>query len=102
MEQLLEKSAALVKRVSTDKKRYLYQEINWNNKLIGIKGARGTGKTTLLLQKLKELKLLPTQGTYWSLDDFYFTTHSLVETAEEFFKKGGQYLFLDEVHKYEN
>jgi predicted AAA+ superfamily ATPase len=102
MEQLLEKSAALVKRISVKKKRYLYHEINWNNRLIGVKGARGTGKTTLLLQKLKELQLLPTQGTYWSLDDFYFTTHSLVETAEKFFKKGGQYLFLDEVHKYEN
>ncbi len=102
MEQLLEKSATLVQRVSTEKKRYLFNEINWNNRLIGIKGARGTGKTTLLLQKLKELQLLPTQGTYWSLDDFYFTTHSLVETAEAFFKKGGQYLFLDEVHKYKN
>lgn len=102
MESLLEKSATLVKRVSTEKKRYLYYEINWNNRLIGIKGARGTGKTTLLLQKLKALQLSPTQGTYWSLDDFYFTTHSLVETAEEFFKKGGEFLFLDEVHKYEN
>ncbi|WP_417359563.1 ATP-binding protein [Galbibacter sp.] len=102
MEGLLEKSSTLVKRVSTKKKRYLYYEINWNNRLIGIKGARGTGKTTLLLQKLKALQLSPTQGTYWSLDDFYFTTHSLVETAEEFFKKGGEFLFLDEVHKYEN
>ena len=55
MEQLLEKSAALVQRIRSEKKRYLYYEINWNNKLIGIKGARGTGKTTLLLQKLKEL-----------------------------------------------
>ncbi|MEW4923161.1 AAA family ATPase [Algibacter sp. 2305UL17-15] len=102
MEQLLEKSATSVQRLSTEKKRYLFNEINWNNRLIGVKGARGTGKTTLLLQKLKELQLLPTQGTYWSLDDFYFTTHSLVETAEAFYKKGGQYLFLDEVHKYKN
>lgn len=102
MESLLEKSATLVQRVSSEKTRYLYHEINWNNRLIGVKGARGTGKTTLLLQKLKTLQLSPTQGTYWSLDDFYFTTHSLVETAEEFFKKGGEFLFLDEVHKYEN
>jgi len=102
MEGLLEKSAALVQRVNIEKKRYLYHEINWNNRLIGVKGARGTGKTTLLLQKLKSLQLPPTQGTYWSLDDFYFTKHSLVETAEEFFKKGGEFLFLDEVHKYEN
>jgi predicted AAA+ superfamily ATPase len=102
MEQLLEKSAALIQRINTNKKRYLYEEINWKNRLIGVKGARGTGKTTLLLQKLKELQVSPKQGSYWSLDDFYFTTHSLVETAEEFYKKGGQYLFLDEVHKYQN
>lgn len=102
MEQLLEKSAGLVQRVHIQKKRYLYHEINWENRLIGIKGARGTGKTTLLLQRLKQLELAPTKGSYWSLDDFYFTTHSLVETAEEFYKKGGKYLFLDEVHKYQN
>ncbi|MEA1785514.1 AAA family ATPase [Arenibacter sp. GZD96] len=102
MERLLEKSATLVQRVRAEKKRYLYHEINWKNRLIGIKGARGTGKTTLLLQKLQQLQLAPTEGTYWSLDDFYFTTHSLVETAEEFYKRGGKYLFLDEVHKYEN
>lgn len=102
MEQLLEKSAALVQRIQSEKRRYLYHEINWENRLVGIKGARGTGKTTLMLQKLKELRLAPMEGTYWSLDDFYFTTHSLVETAEEFYKKGGKYLFLDEVHKYEN
>lgn len=98
MEQLLEKSAALVQRLPAEKKRYLYYEINWNNRLIGIKGARGTGKTTLMLQKLKQLALAPMEGTYWSLDDFYFTTHSLVDTVEKFYKKGGKYLFLDEVH----
>lgn len=70
--------------------------------MIGIKGARGTGKTTLLLQKLKELNLSPIEATYWSLDDFFFTSHSLGETAESFYKKGGKYLFLDEVHKLEN
>lgn len=102
MEQLLEKSATLVHRIQSEEKRYLYHEINWGNRLIGIKGARGTGKTTLMLQKLKQLGLTPMEGTYWSLDDFYFTTHSLVETAEEFYKRGGKYLFLDEVHKYEN
>lgn len=102
MEQLLEKSAALVQRTTTNKKRYLYAEVNWDIRLIGIKGARGTGKTTLLLQKLKSLELSPVEASYWSLDDFYFTTNSLVETAEEFIKKGGKYLFLDEVHKYQN
>lgn len=102
MEQLLEKSAQLVKNVSLKKQRYLYAEIAWKNRLIGIKGARGTGKTTMLLQRLKALKLSAKQATYWSLDDFYFTTHSLVETAEQFYREGGTHLFLDEVHKFEN
>jgi len=60
--------------VKTDKKRYLYPEINKKNRLIGIKGVRGIGKTTLLLQRLKHLELSPNQDTYWSLDGFYFTT----------------------------
>jgi hypothetical protein len=71
---LLKKSVILVKRVETDKKPYVYQEINWKNRLIGIKGARGIGKNTLLLQHLKHLELSPNQATYWSLDGFYFTT----------------------------
>ena len=102
MEQLLEKSAQLVQNVSLEKQRYLYAEIAWKNRLIGIKGARGTGKTTLLLQRLKSLQLPVKQATYWSLDDFYFTTNSLVETAEQFYREGGTHLFLDEVHKFEN
>lgn len=65
MEQLLEKSVALVQRISAEKKRYLYNEINWNNRLIGLKGARGTGKTTLLLQKLKELKMVTIQRKFY-------------------------------------
>lgn len=102
MDKLLEKSEQLVARVSLEKQRYLYTEINWSNRLIGIKGARGTGKTTLLLQKLKQLQLPASTATYWTLDDFYFTTHNLVETVEQFIREGGTHLFLDEVHKYEN
>ena len=102
MEQLLHKSSQLVQNVSLGKQRYLYAEIAWKNRLIGIKGSRGTGKTTMLLQRLKILGLPPKQATYWSLDDFYFTTNTLVETAEQFYREGGTHLFLDEVHKYEN
>jgi len=102
MERLLEKSAQLVASVALQKQRYLYSEIHWANRLIGIKGARGTGKTTLLLQKLKELQLPPARGAYWSLDDLYFTTNTLVGTAEQFYQRGGTHLFLDEVHKYKN
>jgi predicted AAA+ superfamily ATPase len=102
MEILLQKSEMLVKRTEMVNHRFLYFSINWKNRLIGIKGARGTGKTTLLLQKLKNLNLSVNIAAYFSLDDLYFSVHSLVETAEEFYKMGGQFLFLDEVHKYTN
>lgn len=100
MEELLEISQNLVINVNSDFKRYLFERISWNKRLIGIKGARGTGKTTLLLQRLKDLQLPPSQAAYFSLDELYFTTHSLVETASSFYKKGGKLLILDEVHKY--
>lgn len=100
MDALLEKSDLLVSRVATTFKRYLYPQINWNNQLTGIKGPRGTGKTTLLLQRLHELGKGPTQAVYFSLDDLFFTTNSLAEVAGDFYKRGGKYLFLDEVHKY--
>ena len=92
----------LISRANLDFKRYLFHEIRWENRLIAIKGQRGTGKTTLLLQKLHELNLQPHEAAYFALDDLFFTTNSLVETAETFYKKGGKFLFLDEVHKYEN
>ncbi|MBB5436946.1 hypothetical protein HDC92_000610 [Pedobacter sp. AK017] len=101
MEAILQKSDSLVQLVNLEFKRYLFHQVKWNNRLIGIKGARGTGKTTLILQHLKELNLKPTQAAYFTLDDLYFTTNSLVETAEQFYRGGGKFLFLDEVHKYE-
>jgi predicted AAA+ superfamily ATPase len=99
---LLEQSERLVASVSLDFKRYLFDHIKWNNRLIGIKGARGTGKTTLLLQWIKEQKLPTEKAAYFSLDDLYFTNHSLKETVSAFYKNGGQILVLDEVHKYKN
>jgi predicted AAA+ superfamily ATPase len=100
MDVLLEKSDMLVSRVETAFKRYLYPQINWKNRLTGIKGPRGTGKTTLLLQRLHEIGKSPTQAAYFSLDDLFFTTNSLAEIAGDFYKRGGKHLFLDEVHKY--
>ena len=100
MDGLLEKSDMLVRRTETTFKRYLYPRISWKNRLTGIKGPRGTGKTTLLLQRLHEMGKKPSEAAYFSLDDLYFTTHSLAETAGDFYKKGGKHLFLDEVHKY--
>lgn len=82
--------------------RSLYKNIDWNSRLIGIKGARGTGKTTMLLQYLIQLDLPKTQKLYISLDDIYFTNHSLVEVGKAFYLQGGKILALDEVHKYPN
>ena len=100
MEELLALSGRLIAKVSLGFKRYLYSQLNWNSRLIGLKGARGTGKTTLLLQKLKELALPAREMAYFSLDEMYFTTHSLLDTAKNFYLQGGKILVLDEVHKY--
>jgi predicted AAA+ superfamily ATPase len=102
MEVLLEQSERLVAATSTEYKRYLYNTIKWNSRLIGIKGARGTGKTTLLLQWIKELDLPADKAAYFSLDDLYFTVNSLKDTVTQFYKSGGEVLVLDEVHKYKN
>lgn len=100
MVELLEYSDALVTNVSLHFKRYLFSQIEWENRLIGIKGARGTGKTTLLLQWLNQQGLSSSKAAYLPLDDLYFSTHSLVKTGEDFYKQGGKVLVLDEVHKY--
>ena len=82
--------------------RSLMCEINWESRLIGIRGARGVGKTTMLLQHIKKLYgQNPDIALYVSMDHLYFTRHSLLELAEEFYRRGGQCLYLDEVHKYE-
>ena len=102
MFKLLEQSANLLSHTPLDFKRYLFEQIKWNNRLIGIKGARGTGKTTMILQWLK-LQDLPTdKAAYFSLDDLYFTDHHLKDTVRDFHMQGGKILILDEVHKYSN
>jgi predicted AAA+ superfamily ATPase len=87
-------------RVSLDFKRYLYEKINWNARLIGIKGARGTGKTTLLLQRIKSAFENTDSVLYVSLDDLWFKTNSLAELAEYAYTHGVTHLFIDEVHHY--
>ena len=102
MNTLLEQSEYLLENTTLDFKRFLFNEISWKNRLTGIKGARGTGKTTLCLQWLKEQNLTSSKAAYFSLDDLYFTNHSLKETIAQFHKQGGKILVLDEVHKYKN
>lgn len=80
--------------------RYLYAQINWDVRMIGIKGARGVGKTTLLLQRIKLAFSDPNEAFYVSLDDFWFQKHTLDELAQWLNSRGVTHLFLDEVHKY--
>jgi predicted AAA+ superfamily ATPase len=83
--------------------RYLYPKIRWNNRLIAITGARGAGKTTMMLQHIKQtFGDAPKEALYVSLDNIYFSNNRLLDFAHDFDKMGGKYLFLDEVHKYEN
>ncbi len=91
----------LVGRTEMDFTRYLYPQINWNNRLIAIVGSRGVGKTTMLLQHIKRNHDIHSgEVLYASLDNLYFSTHTVWELADEFRKNGGKALFLDEVHKY--
>ncbi|MGM9869913.1 MAG: AAA family ATPase [Sodaliphilus sp.] len=81
-------------------KRYLYSQINWDARIICIKGARGVGKTTMLLQYILENYDNIDQTLYASLDDLWFLTHSLMDLVNWADRHGIRRLFLDEVHKY--
>ncbi len=100
MESLFRKSNLLIQDQSLRWERSLASKIDWNDRLIGVLGARGTGKTTLLLQHLKKKYGVSTNALYLSLDDIYFTENRLVDVAEIFRQRGGKILFLDEVHRY--
>ena len=114
----------LVAHSSMPIRRQLMDEINWNDRLIAIKGGRGVGKTDFLLTRIKEIETewrnIPVPLTkkgkpskrkslrdvrpclYISMNDFYFTRNSLLEVAGEFARIGGRYLFIDQLFKYEN
>jgi len=83
-------------------KRYLYGDIDWRDRLIMIKGARGTGKTTLMLQHMREEMPDPTQALYVSLDHLWFADQSLYDVAEYHRLHGGTHLFIDEIHYHRN
>lgn len=80
--------------------RNLEAQINWKARLICIRGAKGTGKTTLMLQHIKKTFKNLEKVIYVSLDNLYFSDHSLLDFVDSFAKHGGRFLFLDEVHKY--
>ncbi len=102
MERLKQISESRLQEVQLGFIRYLMDKIEWEDRMIGISGARGAGKTTLLLQYMKTRLPADSVALYASLDDIYFAEKPLIYFAEDFYQKGGEYLFLDEVHKYPN
>lgn len=92
----------LLENVSLNFTRYLYDQINWDNRLILIKGSKGVGKTTMILQHIKRTFDDPTMAYYASVDNSWFATHTIVDLAEYLVSHGVTHLFLDEVHKYYN
>jgi len=102
MDILFEFQENLLRPVKNDFRRYLHKQINWNQRMIAVKGMRGTGKTTLLLQYLKYDLGLPSTALYVTADHTWFYNHTLLETASDWYKQGGKILIIDEVHKYKN
>lgn len=101
MEGLFIKQERLLAQTSTQIVRELMHKIHWNNRLVSIRGSRGVGKTTLMLQYIKQNYPPGTrEALYCTLDSVYFSSHSILELAENFYQMGGKHLFLDEVHKY--
>ncbi|WP_295275386.1 ATP-binding protein [Prevotella sp.] len=100
MEQLFEYFKRKLHDTPTDLIRYKYEEIEWGGHAFGLVGPRGVGKSTMLLQHIKtQLEVKDT--LYVSADHLYFTSHTLVELADRFYKMGGKHLFIDEIHKYD-
>ena len=102
MINIREKFLKKIDRVDTSFIRDIERQIDWNNRLIGVKGARGVGKTTMLLQHIGKSLPSDQRTVYVSLDDIWFSANSLVDFTDLFVKNGGEFLILDEVHHYRN
>lgn len=101
MEKLFGKKDQLLRLTSMNIVREAMNTINWDAQLICLRGARGVGKTTLMLQYIKShYRPMSNEVLYVSLDAVYFSTHTLIDLADRFYKNGGKHLFVDEVHKY--
>ena len=99
METLFESFRIALELTPTDYIRSFHDKINWNNRLIGLLGQKGVGKSTLLLQHIRKFDNIE-ETLYVQADDFYFSGHRLFDLAYDFFKRGGRRLYIDEIHKY--
>lgn len=103
MEKIFALHDSYISQVPMEFTRSLMDQIDWNSRLIGIKGAKGVGKSTLMQQYVrKNFKAGDRHVLYCSADTGYFTDHTLVDTATRFVQTGGTHLFIDEIHKYDN
>lgn len=100
MESFYRTHAYLVEHTNAPVRRDLMDEIDWNDRLIGIKGTRGVGKTTFLLQYAKEKFGTDRSCLFINMNNFYFSGHSIVDFAAEFQKRGGKVLLIDQVFKH--
>lgn len=95
-------STRRVSQIDLSYKRPIYFQINWDNRLIGIKGPKGVGKSTLILQHIKETFSDLSKILYVSLDNMWFASNSLIDLVEYHYTHGGTHIFLDEIHKYKH
>ena len=100
MEYFFEAHKVLVDASSKLINRELYHKIDWSHRLIGIKGFRGVGKTTFLLMCIRQHYGNSRECLYINLNDFYFAKRRIFSFADEFYKRGGKVLVLDQIHKY--
>lgn len=101
MNTLLQTHCSLLKNKRSTIKRELGKEIDWSQRLIAIKGSRGVGKTTFLLDYIRENNRENDKSClYINLNNLFFTEKGLVSFVDEFYKKGGKTLLLDQIHKY--
>ena len=100
IEDLYRSSERLVNEVTTSYTRSVYAHVQWDSRMVCLKGARGVGKTTMMLQRMKTVHRQEMDAIYVTLDDLSFTDHRLSELVEYHHQHGGKYMFLDEVHRY--
>ena len=96
--KLFEYMHEMLRQVPTKFVRYKYDDISWDSRLVGILGPRGVGKSTMVLQRIKNTP--ENHSLYVTADNMYFAEHKLFDLADNFVKEGGTHLYIDEVHKY--
>lgn len=98
---LIEFMESQLKQTTSTFHRYMYDQVSWQSRMFGLVGPRGVGKSTMILQYIKKNRD-SSNILYIAADHLYFSTHTLVDTVDEFVKEGGNQIFIDEIHKYEN